>query len=167
MKRFALVLVVITVLASVVSFAQDNEDAPNETCGLSSNHGEWFNENNRTLLRIQSAIRSENNPLDVLDIFNTYFTVLSSMRRGHEALTPDLPSCAVGLNTAYIAAITASQDVTTLLLAIEADPDRARIYENRLESAQEYLREQWATLSDVIDSLDFVIDETLDGDNNA
>jgi len=84
--------------------------------------------------------------------------LLVSTRQYHEDARQNLPNCAQELNIVTIQTISATQDVITMMLVQQANPEHRR-YNYRLEQAREHLNQTWQTLLQVADKTQLTAQE--------
>lgn len=127
-------------------------------CAVSANYAEAIDENHRTLVKLLGMVNLAPSPLENSETAALYHTMLVSTRQYHEEARQNLLNCAQELNIVTIQTISATQDVITMMLVQQANPEHRR-YNYRLEQAREHLNQTWQTLLQVADKTQLTAQE--------
>jgi len=125
-----------------------------EECRVTATYLEGVSEARRTLIKLLAYELAEQSVLDTPETARLYLQMLQSTRRFYEEQEATLPACARTLNTALIAAITASQDTLALRLADTAATKPGRTIHT--ETARSTLENRWLTFSTAFDTTSLV-----------
>jgi hypothetical protein len=149
-KKMRFTLLTVLVLLFAVSVVQMQSET---VCDVPDTYLEALGENEFTLTRVLVETQSPGSDMSEPETAATFYATLQSMRHYHEDMRAELPDCAQSLNTEYVDVVSASQDMLAYFIARGAVPEKETVYNNRLESAADYLREQWSDLLSEADAV--------------